>query len=111
MTSWGTQRYTGKEKDYDSFCIYIYIYMIHIYSGITSGRVLNGELLYTKILEVNMFAFAYRLCHEDSSSIIGDFCIHIYIYIYIYIYRIRRISRLLVHLYCLTICFGMHTPC
>ena len=24
-----------------------------MYSGITSGRVLNGELLYTKILEVN----------------------------------------------------------
>ena len=32
-----------------------------MYSGITSGRVLNGELLYTKILEVNLFAFAYRL--------------------------------------------------
>ena len=31
-----------------------------MYSGITSGRVLNGELLYTKILEVNLFAFAYR---------------------------------------------------
>ena len=26
---------------------------IHMYSGITSGRVLDGELLYTKILEVN----------------------------------------------------------
>ena len=50
--------------------IYIYIYpkdynvpyiynTIHMYSGITSGRVLNGELLYTKILEVNLFAFAY----------------------------------------------------
>ena len=25
-----------------------------MYSGITSGRVLNGELLYTKILEVNL---------------------------------------------------------
>ena len=45
--------------------------MIHTYSGITSGRVLNGELLYTKILEVNLFAFAYRLFHEDFSSIIG----------------------------------------
>ena len=30
------------------------IYTIHMYSGITSGRVLNGELLYTKILEVNL---------------------------------------------------------
>ena len=29
---------------------------IHIYSGITSGRVLDGKLLYTKILEVNLFA-------------------------------------------------------
>ena len=27
---------------------------IHMHSGITSGRVLNGELLYTKILEVNL---------------------------------------------------------
>ena len=32
-----------------------------MYSGITSGRVLDGELLYTKILKVNLFAFAYRL--------------------------------------------------
>ena len=46
-----------------------------MYSGITSGGVLNGELLYTKTLEVNLFAFAYRLFHEDFSSIIGDFCI------------------------------------
>ena len=42
---------------------------IHMYSGITSGRVLDGELLYTKILEVNVFAFAYRLFHEDFSPI------------------------------------------
>ena len=31
-----------------------------MHSGITSGRVLDGELLYTKILEVNLFAFAYK---------------------------------------------------
>ena len=31
----------------------IIYYTIHLYSGITSGRVLNGELLYTKILEVS----------------------------------------------------------
>ena len=42
-----------------------------MYSGITSGRVLDGELLYTKILEVNLFAFAYRLFYEDFSSIDG----------------------------------------
>ena len=33
---------------------------VHMYSGITSGTVLNGELLYTKILEVNLFAL-YRV--------------------------------------------------
>ena len=32
-----------------------------MYSGITSGRALDGELLYTKILEVNLFAFAICL--------------------------------------------------
>ena len=42
-----------------------------MYSGITSGRVLDRELLYTKILEVNLFAFAYRLFHEDLSPIDG----------------------------------------
>ena len=40
-----------------------------MYSGITSGGVLDGELLYTKILEVNLFAFAYRLFHRDFSPI------------------------------------------
>ena len=46
-----------------------------MYSGITSGRVLHGELLYTKILEVNGFAFAYRLFHRDFSPINGAYCI------------------------------------
>ena len=42
--------------------MYICVFnIIHIYPGITSGRVLNGELLYTKIPEVNLFAFAYRM--------------------------------------------------
>ena len=40
-----------------------------MYSGITSGRVLDGELLYTKILEVNLLTFAYRLFHRDFSPI------------------------------------------
>ena len=66
-----------------------------MYSGITSGRVLNGELLYTKILEVNLFAFAYRLFHEDFSSIIGDFCIHTYtevleVNLFAFAYRLFR---------------------
>ena len=57
----------------------MYIYnnnTIHMYSGITSGRVLDGELLYTKILEVNLFAFAYRLFHRDFSPINGTYCIY-----------------------------------
>ena len=40
-----------------------------MYSGITSDRVFDGELLYEKILEVDLFAFAYKLFHEDFSSI------------------------------------------
>ena len=47
---------------------------IHMYSGITSGRVLNGELLYIKILEVNLFAFAYRLFRRDFSPLDGTYC-------------------------------------
>ena len=55
------------------YIVYIIMYLntIHRYSGITSGRVLDGELLYTKILEVKLFAFAYRLFHEDFSSTDG----------------------------------------
>ena len=45
-----------------------------MYSGITSGRVLNGELLYTKILEVNLFAFAYRLFRRDFCPLDGTYC-------------------------------------
>ena len=33
---------------------------IHMYSGITSGRVLSGELLHTKILEVNFLCFCLQ---------------------------------------------------
>ena len=54
---------------------YYYIHIIQIYSGITSGRVLDGELIYIKILEVNMFAFAYRLFHEDFFPIdVAELC-------------------------------------
>ena len=42
---------------------------IHMYSGITSGRVFDRELLYTKILEVNLFAIVYRQFHRDFSPI------------------------------------------
>ena len=44
-------------------------YIIQIYSEITSGRVLDGELLHTEILEVNLFHFAYILFYEDFSPI------------------------------------------
>ena len=63
----------GGETDVLKYFTYAPHYnIIHIYSGITSDRVLNAELLYTKILEVNLFAFAYRLFHEDFSSVIRD---------------------------------------
>ena len=48
-----------------------------MYSGITSGRVLDGELLYTKILEVNPLALAYRPPHEDLSPIDGTHVTHV----------------------------------
>ena len=50
------------------------IWMSSAIVGITSGRVLNGELLYTKILEVNLFAFAYRLFRRDFSPLDGTYC-------------------------------------
>ena len=37
-----------------------------MYSGITSGRVLNGELLYTKILEVNLYIYIHLKVVDDS---------------------------------------------
>ena len=55
-------------------CIHEIFDTIHMYSGITSGRVLNGELLYTKILKVNLFAFAYRLFRRDFSPLDGTYC-------------------------------------
>ena len=52
------------------------MYIIQIYSGITSGRVVGGELLYTEMQEVNLFAFAYRLFHEDFSQIYEERNLH-----------------------------------
>ena len=46
-----------------------------MYSGITSGRVLNGELLYTKILEVNLFAFAYNMSRRVGRNLYETVCI------------------------------------
>ena len=57
------------------FHMYVLSYnTIHMYSGITSGRVLNGGALYTKILEVNLFAVAYRLFRRDFSPLDGTYC-------------------------------------
>ena len=74
-----------------SNCTYIYIYTyiyntIYMYSGITSGRVLNGELLYTKILEVNLFAFAYRLFRRDFSPLDGTYCMGTHSFLQPYIH-------------------------
>ena len=35
---------------------------------------LNGEVLYTKNLEVNLFAFAYRLFRRDFSPLDDAIC-------------------------------------
>ena len=50
---------------------YIFTFM---YYELTSGRVLDGELLCTKILVVNLLAFAYRLFHRNFSPINGTLC-------------------------------------
>ena len=41
--------------------------IIQIYSGITRGKVLNGELYTQGFTEVNLSIFVYRLFHEDFS--------------------------------------------
>ena len=64
----------------------IYTYIIYMYSGITSGRVLNGELLCTKILEVNLFAFAYRLFRRDFSPLEGTYCMGTHSFLQPYIH-------------------------
>ena len=52
-------------------CLYVWsysVYMTHIYSGITRGRVLNGEL-YTQIFtEVNLSVFVYKMFREAFTS-------------------------------------------
>ena len=39
-----------------------------MYSGFTSGRVLDGELLYTKILDVNLFACKCKQIYECTAG-------------------------------------------
>ena len=59
-----------------------------MYSGITSGRVLNGELLYTKILEVNLFAFA------NANKLTSRIFVYIwYIYIVEPVLKTTRVKR------------------
>ena len=57
----------GKCKQTSRIFVYIYhidmIYTLYICT------------IYTKILEVNLFAFAYRLFHRDFSPINGTHCI------------------------------------
>ena len=45
-------------------------HIIQIYYGIKCGKVLNGSFL-SGILKVNLFAFAYRLFHDDFSPLDG----------------------------------------
>ena len=50
-TYMNTEEARKVRKSFSLCLIYILFTTIHMYSGITNGRVLNGELLYTKILE------------------------------------------------------------
>ena len=59
---------SSSSSSLSSLLLYYY-YIIQIYSGITSGRVLDEDLLFTKILEINIFEFAFRLFHESFSPI------------------------------------------
>ena len=66
---------------------YILTYdIIQIYSGITSGRVLDGELLYTNILEVNLFAFAHSFMKISLPSTGRCMILNLIPALYIYIH-------------------------
>ena len=55
------------------------------------------SFIYTKILEVNLFAFAYRLFHRDFSPINGAFCIGTHSLFFIYLYK-----------YCIFLVYSLH---
>ena len=64
-----------------------------MYSGITSGRVLNGELLYTKVLEVNLFALPTDCFVEISPHSTGHiaWCTHSFLQPYIHFLLFGRV--------------------
>ena len=45
--------------------------IMQLCSGITHGRMLNGELFAQRLQKVSLFAFVYRLFHDGFSLIIG----------------------------------------
>ena len=63
---YGASSQTFKKYSY-SFVFVLLYSCVHL----TLCVCIHNIVLYTKILEVNLFAFAYRLFHEDFSSIIG----------------------------------------
>ena len=57
-------------------------YGIVVDSKVLYRSVKNIIFLYTKISEVNLFPFVYRLFHEDFSSIVKTFLLnHLHAYI------------------------------
>ena len=44
------------------------------------------QSIYTKILEVNLFAFAYRLFRRDFSPLDGTYCMGTHSFLQLYIY-------------------------
>ena len=80
-----------------------------MYSGITSGRVLSGELLYTKILEVNLFAFAYRLFRRDFSPLDGIYCMDLgYLYLKAQYQKCITVLQFMQSLFT-NLCFSYHS--
>ena len=63
---------------------------------------LNEELLYTQILEVNLVAFAYRLFHEDFSPIHDLVDCEVNLSVFIYRDCVIRISSPSYSTYCVT---------
>ena len=65
--------------------IYIYIQFICI----LESQVIEcsmGSFLYTKILEVNLFAFAYKLFRRDFSPLDGTYCMGTHSFLQLYMY-------------------------
>ena len=65
-----------------------------MYSGITSDRVLNGELLYTKILEVNLLHLPTDCFMEISPQSTGHIAWVLILFPALYVFCIKLVGFL-----------------